>query len=323
MPCGVEAFHWKVGFAALLLVEGLLFGHAVLLIKRLTAAGPAFRVAVHFGNALSAGVFFATGMLHVLPEAIELLAEDEEAHVERVEDLHGDDAHRAHASDFPWPFLILTLSFYLIFFVEQILMPKLAEHQHLGQHVDRQSSMSLSGEKEVLDARALAEPSELVNLDAAGFRSQEFATGLVEILGLSAHSLFESMALGLSREFGTALNIFIATAGHRWATSLAVAFKLARRMAYLPFLALLFLFSAMVPVGIGIGAALSELSRTTEGVLFSISAGTFIYIGVFESMAEEYIEHKKWPMRKFAATLAGAAIIVVTTVVLVRFNVHG
>lgn len=312
---------WKAGFAAILLAEGLFFGHAVLLLKHLTDAGPAFRVAVHFGHALSAGVFFATGMLHVLPEAIELLSAEEDIHVERIEDV---DAHDHGEATFPWAFLILMLSFYFVFFVEQILLPRLAPRRSAETHDVEQPALALEKEKKALVAEdSVSESTSSTDLGPAGFRSNEFATGLVEILGLSAHSLFESMALGLSREFGTMLNIFIATAAHRWATALALAFTIARRLAYLPFLTLLFLFSAMVPLGIGVGAALTELSDTAQGVLFAVSAGTFVYIGVFESMAEEYVEHDKWLMRKFAATLAGAAIIVVTTVLLVRFDVHG
>lgn len=68
---------WKIIFAAVLLLEGLMFGQVVFLLKKFavnpsnSGSSSKFRLTAHFGNALSAGAFFATGMLHILPEAIE------------------------------------------------------------------------------------------------------------------------------------------------------------------------------------------------------------------------------------------------------------
>ncbi|CAN8068378.1 unnamed protein product, partial [Agarophyton chilense] len=285
---------WKIGFAAILLAEGLLFAHIVYFAKRVSGgAGSRFLATIRIGNAFSAGIFLATGFLHVLPEAVELLSGEDshDAHarllrksvrllsqfVREDDDHHEGEGHEEHEDEeghselFPWAYLITVLTFYLIFFVEKILIPKLlpspsthdAHVKDLEQHSEEGHQISSSKYSQ-------------------GFGSRAFIQGLVEVIAISLHSLFESMALGLSSSFDVMLNIFIATAAHRWATSAALSFKLVRDLRYVPFLVLMTLFSAAVPVGIAIGAVLSSLSATVQGVLFSLSAGTFLYIGGFE-----------------------------------------
>eukprot|EP00177_Eucheuma_denticulatum_P000646 GFKZ01001160.1.p1 GENE.GFKZ01001160.1~~GFKZ01001160.1.p1 ORF type:complete len:352 (+),score=52.37 GFKZ01001160.1:167-1222(+) len=330
---------WKIGFAAILLVEGLLFGHLVYLL-RLT--GKRFNYIIEFGHALSAGVFLSVGLLHVLPEAVELFegghghGEEEGEHSDEdgdeaermamrldgqvvVRDEEGEEGEEGEEEEglgaLVWTFLVVMITFYGLFLLEQILVPKVLTSRSAKEIADKQSDDVEDG---ALESGEISEPHEL-----GGFRSRAFATGLIEILGLSAHSLFESMALGLSDEFDTVLNIFIATAAHRWATAAAIAFKLITEVKYLAFLVLLVIFSAMVPLGIGIGAGLSGLSDTVQGVLFAISAGTFIYLGAYESMAEAFAPGKTLIFRKFLATLLGAGIIVVVTVVLKVLDIHG
>ncbi|PXF47609.1 Zinc transporter ZIP3 [Gracilariopsis chorda] len=335
---------WKIGFAAILLVEGLLFAHIVYFLKRAsTSSTRLFNVALRLGNALSAGIFLATGLLHILPEASALLDRGESHHEEeshrlqtaarrvlsalvREEDEHedeheDDDHHEEHEEhegedahhQFPWSYLVTGISFYVLFFIEQVLLPKFGPSDHQHSHSTVHSAPSDIEENK----------SEAPARSAKGFASAEFIQGVVQVIAISAHSLFESMALGLASSFNSMLNIFIATVSHRWATSAALAFKLVKHLHYFPFLVLMTAFSVAVPAGIAIGAALSSLSTEVQGVLFSVSAGAFIYIGVFEVMAEEYVKHRDWKLRKFLCTVLGAAIITVITVVLHVTGVHG
>lgn len=337
--------NWKIGFAVLLFAEAVVFGLIIYALKRYTSSSSGkFSYIFHLGHALSGGVFFSAGVLHILPEAIALIngehgeeghGEEEHAEEERrwltlrqeEEDEHDEDGHdedehhdeeshdeESHSEGFPWAFLILMLSFYALFFLEKIALPKLLAPKSVK--TDEETGQLTP------DSTADKEESDMP-VETKGFKSPEFITGLVEILGISAHSLFESIALGLSGSFTTVLNIFIATAAHRWATASALGFKLLKSLNFLPFLVLLLLFSAIAPIGIGIGAALGNLSQAVQGVLFSISAGTFIYIGVYEVMAEEFAVHQKWHMTKFLMTMLGASIIIVVTVILNVLDIHG
>lgn len=321
--------NWKIGFAAILLFEGLLFPHFVYVVKRATVtSNRRFNMAFHLGNAVSAGVFLAAGLLHVLPEAVSLMSG--EGHGDEHADEHSGESAAAHFivrqktaeaeehSSFPWAFLIAALSFYLIFFIEQILLPKILPSGHKHGSVEEARKEVSAGNSDDLE---IAE--EAVPVTNQSILSRAFVQGLVEVVGLSAHSFFESMALGLSSSLESVLNIFIATAAHRWATSMALAFKLVKQLNYVPFLLLIILFSAAVPIGIGVGAALTSLPERLQGVLFSISAGTFIYIGVFELMADEFVSHQEWKLRKFLCTCAGAGVIIIITAVLTAAGVHG
>ncbi|KAI0560694.1 Zinc/iron permease [Gracilaria domingensis] len=319
---------WKIGFAAILLAEGLLFAHIVYFVKKATGGvGAKFNAAIRIGNALAAGIFLSTGLLHIFPEAVELISGEEHAHGrmlgagirllsklvrdEEGEEHDDEEGEEGHEGEFPWAFLIAGIAFYVLFAVEKILIPKLFPSVSLhGEHVKDVELQSDEGD-------------EASSPTLGGFGSGLFWQGLIQVVGLSLHSLFESMALGISNSFDVALNIFIATVTHRWATAAALSFKLIRGLRYLPFLVLVTLFSSAIPVGVAIGAALSSLSAAVQGVLFAISAGTFLYIGAFELMAEEFVERSDWQLRKFLFTILGAVIITVITVALKVTGVHG
>lgn len=299
--------NWKVLFAAVLFAEGLLFGHLVFLMRHMVRGKRALAALSHFGHAVSAGVFFATGMLHILPEAVHLLAA-----ADGDEDDHGEEGE-----GFPWPYFIVVVAFYAIFFLEKIVIPKVLPNatDPCGELHATASDMKQVDEDDPLDPP----PHSITQ----GFASAAFATALLQMLGLSVHSVLESLALGLSGDWSTLLHVFLATAAHRWATSLAISFTLVARLRYAPFLVALTLFSAMVPLGVGIAAAFSALAPIAKGTLFAVSAATFLYIGAFDAMADEFVLTDKWRGRKFCATVAGASVIAGVTGLLIGLDLHG
>lgn len=334
--------NWKIIFCVLLFIEGLVFGHVVFLVRRLTTKSRrVFSIATHFGHSFSAGVFFAAGLLHILPEAVEFLSAEEhgahDAHEEQSEP-HSeveDESEEEHSAAFPWAYFVVMLGFYFFFFIEKILLPKLfgeSFHMHnMRKDPDMTEadlgSASAAEESSICKdnpATSTADAEKSAGAPALESRllSVKFLIALLQILGLSAHSLFESMALGLSDEFSMMLNVFIATASHRWVTSVAIAFTIASKLEYPLFLIVFVLFSTMVPIGIGIGAALTDLSMQVRGVLFALSAATFLYIGVFETMADEFVVHREMLARKFFITLAGATLITIITGILIASGVH-
>lgn len=323
---------WKILFAAILLVEGLLFAHLVLVARKFSPSK--FEKVALIGNAFAAGVFLSAGLLHIFPEGVELLAaEDEHAEGEvvrmgfkvarklykvmRQEDDHnheeeedGHDGHNheeehGHDHGFPWAFFIAGVTFYVLYFVEQVALPHAQSKIHAKNAPPDEEDQALNPEQE--------EPRD----ERVGFKSGAFVQGFVQVLALSLHSLFESMIIGLGTEFTIILNVFIATAAHRWVTAAAIAFKLVNKLRYWAFLTLILLFSVAVPLGVGIGAALSGLSDTLEGVMFAISAGTFLYIGGYELMHEG-----KGTYWEFASIIVGWTTVSVITAILSRYVAH-
>ncbi|GAB0489708.1 hypothetical protein MMPV_000933 [Pyropia vietnamensis] len=127
--------NWKLGFIAVLFVEGIIGGFVPYGLKYL----PRFDVALHMANAFSGGIFLATGMLHILPEAIELMDGidhdgGEEHHEEPggEEAVGGEEPHDEHEISFPTVYACAMAFFFVILFVEHLLLRRVAgAHSHL------------------------------------------------------------------------------------------------------------------------------------------------------------------------------------------------
>eukprot|EP00168_Porphyra_purpurea_P013622 TRINITY_DN377_c0_g1_i8.p1 TRINITY_DN377_c0_g1~~TRINITY_DN377_c0_g1_i8.p1 ORF type:complete len:430 (-),score=94.63 TRINITY_DN377_c0_g1_i8:430-1566(-) len=137
-PCSTSAClgRWKAGFIAALFVEGLAGGVAPQALRLLSSPDRA----LHVANAFGGGIFLATGMLHVLPEAVEHLSgeghghdeeheEHEEGEHEEGEDEHADKAEEEEGHSFPTAYALAVGAFYAILIVEHLLLGKYA-HSH-------------------------------------------------------------------------------------------------------------------------------------------------------------------------------------------------
>ena len=73
------------------------------------------------------------------------------------------------------------------------------------------------------------------------------------------------------------------------------------------------IFSAMGPIGVGLGMAVKEFAaRMVDSAMLAIVAGTFIYVGATEVIPEEFEDQEnKW--KKFAALASGIVSIFVIT----------
>lgn len=120
--------NWKLVFIAVLFVEGVVGGLVPYGLKYL----PRFNLALHLANAFSGGIFIATGMLHILPEAIELMAgidhESGEEHHEEPgggEEAGGEEHHDEHEASFPTVYACAMAFFFFILLVEHLLLRKI------------------------------------------------------------------------------------------------------------------------------------------------------------------------------------------------------
>ena len=335
--CEGACVRWKIIFAAILFVQALVFAHLIYLLKVFKSVDTSkVRTFLHLLNTFSGGIFLSTGMLHIFPESIAIYEgehhgegeegeeqdeEDEDDHDHRAEGGHGH-GEEEEEHGFPWVFFAFMMSFYLFFFIERILLPKILKSPDACD-IDAEAAeegLHLHGEdtKEGDDSEEL----NVFRPGKAGVFSSDFAFALLQILGISAHSLFESMALGLAPQTSTATNIFIAVVLHRGFTALAIAVRIIDKVNYIGFLLLLTFFSLAVPLGVGIGFAVSSIGSTVQGILFSVSAGTFLYVGAYEVLSEEFGSNKKSPLLKFGFTMLGVGVISVITGILVATGVH-
>ena len=135
-------------------------------------------------------------------------------------------------------------------------------------------------------------------------------TPFILMIALSVHSIFEGMALGLTKDFNDTLNIAIAIVIHKGAaaSSLGISlvktfpndFKLCRW--------LVFCFACATPFGCALGMILANLGDIYEIIFNSIAAGSFVYIACSEVIVEEFSipGNRYW---KLLAFLVGAMII--------------
>jgi len=302
-----------------------------------------FRRLLHYINAGGGGVFLATGLLHILPEAVEIFKEKGSGH-----GAHG------HAIEFPTPYAIGLATFLLFLLFDRVLFPGSHDHgdqdvkadpSRTSEDVDETSNPRHVGPKgyEDFDVVVVEEDREVdfENQDKNnasvtsstfsmsgsrplnGFKSAAFATAGITTAGIAAHSLFESVALGSATKFSTALNVFIAISTHRWATSMALGSRYMNGdLNVAAYSVLTVLFSLVTPLGVLIGFGAQSLSYVFQGTVFAISAGTFIYIGAFETVAHEFVAHTKYMRGKFIIMVAGAALMTLITGILVITKVH-
>lgn len=312
--------NWAIIFAVLLFLEGIAFGYVALLMRRFACLSQKkFRKFLHFVNAAGGGIFLATGLLHVLPEAVELASGKG----------HDHSSHGVNEPiEFPTGYAVALATFFVFLLFDRIL---LGHHGH-SDHDDEVPAKLVdtrNGDEEGSDPAGSNEAAE-ADLDIEteeqqlnGFKSPQFMSSLVTVITLSAHSLFESIALGASKEFSGILNIFIAIATHRWATSMALGSKFAKAdLGALPYSVSMILFALVAPIGVFIGIGVQNAGVIFQGIVFGISAGTFIYIGAFETVADEFVEHKKWQIPKFITMFAGAGLMVIITGILAAKRIH-
>ncbi len=254
----------------------------------LLVAAVGVRWAVHFSgkksigkrqgwaNALAAGIFLGTGLLHF-----------------------GANAHRgwiARGSDYPWASLLILGAFLVLLFVEHVAFSDAAHtvaHSHTGGHGHHHHEIS-------------GQPS-------AGGRG---TFGI--LLALSLHSLLAGLALGIAHDSATTTLTAAAILAHKLTEGFALGTVLSHTATRSWLHPSAWLFVLATPLGILVGTvAQRSLSNPTGSTLdlivTSFAAGTFLYIGAFDLLQDEFIEPEgrvaKW---MFAALGVGLTALLAT-----------
>jgi zinc transporter 1/2/3 len=211
------------------------------------------------GSALAAGIFLGAGLIHLLPDGIEALSS------------------YFTAVNFPIGYLIATLGFLLVVYIEMVYMA--------GRH----------------DSVATQGPG---------------VTAYALVVILSIHSVLAGAALGTEDTLVGSLVIFLAIIAHKGAAGFALGVEFQRagfdRSKYLR---LLLTFASMTPLGIVLGAGLDHLlqdrhGRLFEGIFDCLAAGTFLYIAIIEIIGKEFAT-KTASELKFVVLCAGLGVMAV------------
>ncbi|OMJ80658.1 hypothetical protein SteCoe_19035 [Stentor coeruleus] len=248
------------------------------------------------GNCFAAGIFLIVGVVHLLRESQESFEE-------------------ALKEEMPVGYVVALGGYTMILFIENILF---GGHNHdieepsknQGSLVNERSEIViLNKEKPLEEEFARPDPQpECENAECPVTKPHashnEYIPGIILTTALIVHSIFEGIAGGLLTTKSSVISVGIAILIHNIPAAIALGVKLEKASKTVSII-LMFLFVLSSPLGIAIGISLSELAYPIIRAIFlSISAGTFIYIGCTEILAEE-MHDKSNKILKFTGFIVG------------------
>ena len=100
--------------------------------------------------------------------------------------------------------------------------------------------------------------------------------------------------------------LFIAIIAHKWAESFALGISFYNAgIQNKKFIEMLTIFTFFTPVGILIGMYFSKSGLLVEGIMLSISSGTFVYVSTSEVIVEEFSTKGKKHLKFFFYIIGG------------------
>lgn len=254
-------------------------------------------------NSFGGGVFLATCFNALLPAVREKVAE-----VLKLLSVQ---------TDYPLAETMMMLGFFLTVFVEQAVLTFRKEKPSFIDLETFNAGGSEAGSDSEYDSPFIANshgdhrghghllPSELTRAGPLRLASLVFA--------LSAHSVFEGLALGLQEEGPKLFSLFLGVAIHETLAAVALGVSIAK--AALPMrdaAKLATVVSLMIPlgaaVGMGIESAQNLAGSIASVVLQGVAAGTFIFVTFLEILAHE-LEDKQDRLLKVLFLILGYAVL--------------
>lgn len=261
-------------------------------------------------NTFGGGVFLATCFNALLPAVREKL--------QRVLSL-------GHLStDYPLAETLLLLGFFVTVFLEQLVLTFRKEKPSFidletfnagsdaGSDSEYESPFAGGARGHALYAEGHA------HAHGAGLSVQELSRSgplrlLSLVFALSAHSIFEGLALGLQEEGEKVVSLFVGVAIHETLVAVALGISMARSAMRLRDAAKLAVtVSIMIPLGIGIGLGIESArgvpSSVASVLLQGLAGGTFLFVTFLEILAKE-LEDKNDRLLKVLFLVLGYAVL--------------
>ena len=139
------------------------------------------------------------------------------------------------------------------------------------------------------DSIKVIKEMNLINEEDKNDKEKNTLTPYILLMALSLHGIFEGIALGVLNSNSEVIILFIAIIAHKWAESFALGISFYNAgIQNKIFIKMLTIFSFFTPVGILIGMYFSKSGLLVEGIMLSISSGTFIYVSTSEVIVEEF-----------------------------------
>ncbi|KAF5290273.1 hypothetical protein FQR65_LT11606 [Abscondita terminalis] len=139
--------------------------------------------------------------------------------------------------------------------------------------------------------------------------------GLLVVLALSVHELFEGLAVGLESSSTNVWYMFAAVSVHKFVIAFCIGVELVTtKTKFVLNVIYVFIFSVVSPLGIGIGIAITvekqESTALVSVILQGLASGTLIYVVFFEILQKD----KSSGLKRYLAVLAGFLVMLLLTV---------
>lgn len=204
------------------------------------------------------------------------------------------------SSDYPVAETMMMLGFFLTVFVEQAVLTFRKERpSFINLETFNAGGGSEAGSDSEYDTPFISGPAPRhhghSHFDPAHLAAAGPLRLISLVLALSAHSVFEGLALGLQEEGGKLGGLFLGVAVHETLAAVALGVSMARAALTMRDAAKLgATVSAMIPLGVVVGISIAS-AQTFAGnvvsvVLQGLAAGTFLFVTFFEILARELEE---------------------------------
>ncbi|XP_059950702.1 zinc transporter ZIP3 isoform X2 [Mesoplodon densirostris] len=226
------------------------------------------------------------------------------------------------STDYPLAETIMLLGFFMTVFLEQLVLTFRKERPAFIDLETFNASSDVGSDSEYESpfmggSRGHALYGE-PHTHSHGLSVQELSRSsplrlLSLVFALSAHSVFEGLALGLQEEGEKVVSLFVGVAIHETLVAVALGISMARSaMALRDAAKVAVTVSAMIPLGISLGLGIESAqgvpSSVASVVLQGLAGGTFLFVTFFEILAKE-LEEKGDRLLKVLFLVLGYAVL--------------
>ncbi|OCU00436.1 zinc transporter ZIP3 [Xenopus laevis] len=229
------------------------------------------------------------------------------------------------STDYPLAETIMVVGFFLTVFVEQTVLtfrkekPSFIDMEtfnagsDIGSDSEFESPFISANHGHNLYEGGHSHHSHSLNIKELSSSSPVRLFSLV--FALSAHSVFEGLALGLQEDGNKLLSLFIGVVIHETLVAVALGVSMAKVNIHLKdAVKMAVLVSTMIPIGIVVGMAIQSAqnmaSSIASALLQGIAGGTFLFVTFFEILVKE-LEEKNDRLLKVLFLVLGYTVLAV------------
>ncbi|XP_068619190.1 zinc transporter ZIP1-like isoform X2 [Battus philenor] len=277
------------------------------------SAGPNMRASNNLVIGLlsfGGGVLFATTFMHLLPEVdenIKLLQETGEL---------------PHLPIY-LAALIMCCGFFMMYLVEELVHVYISNRENKTANTSFTRVLSI---RRSVDEGASSESKDVISKEVEAGRHHGHShiaieytddsivsalRGLLVVLALSIHELFEGLAVGLESSSGNVWYMFGAVSAHKYIIAFCIGVELlaAGTKRWLS-IVYIFIFSFVSALGIGVGILLVGGAGATEAgmasvILQGLACGTLVYVVFFEVWRQD-----RTGLSQFLCAIGGFSLMV-------------